>query len=185
MTIKRSASTLAMVGHLLCGWLSDQGFCWIRRFVDKFSCSEGFVLKIKKSIVPILAGAALVPILAFSQPKPADAACNNWLCGWENAVLKSQTDAEDKKFTSNGFNAGRSVVLIAVLGLGIGAVFTREDKERSSQLLGWGGGIVVVALFFNVIIGYVFGDGRATTGARLDKQEKTIVVLDHVQDDKV
>lgn len=147
--------------------------------------------KNKSSMLQLLVGATLVPILAFSQPKPADAACSNWLCGWENAVLKSQTDAEDKKFTSNGFNAGRSVVLIAVLGLGIGAAFTRDDKDRSSQLLGWGGGIVAIALFFNIIVGYVYGDGRGTTTSLFfntivaSVYEKTIAKIDHVQNDKV
>jgi hypothetical protein len=152
---------------------------------------------VNKKILGFLAASAIalpttgsiVAIDFVLSPQPAQAACSNWLCGWENATLKSQTDEADKKFTSNAFNAARSVVLIAVLGLGVAAIFTRDDKERSSQLMGWGGGVVVVALFMNVIVGYVFGDGKGSgdppkTGY-LNRQEKVMVALFYVQDNKI
>jgi hypothetical protein len=111
------------------------------------------------SIAMPIAGLGVAVDLVLS-PQPAQAACSNWLCGWENSMKTVSDEEGDKKVITRNFTLLRSFVALVIVGLGVGAFFSRDDKERMNWLLGSGGAVVVVALAINVIIGYIFGDGK-------------------------
>jgi hypothetical protein len=113
------------------------------------------------SIAMPIAGLGVAVESALS-PQPAQAACSTWLCGWENSMKTVSDEEGDKKVIERNFTLLRSFVALVIVALGVGAFFSREDKERMNWLLGSGGAVVVVALAINVIIGYIFGDGKKT-----------------------
>jgi hypothetical protein len=123
---------------------------------------------VKKQILGLMAAASfalpvagsMVAVESVLSPQAAQAACNNWLCGWENDLKTATDDDKDKKVVTRNFTIVRSVVALIILGLAVGAFFSRDDRERMNWLLGSGGAVIAVALAFNVMIGYIFGDGK-------------------------
>jgi hypothetical protein len=125
------------------------------------------------SIVVLGSGTSIVA-LVIEPPEPAQAACGNWLCGWENQWTATAVEARDKKVVKDGFTYLRGFALLIELALLLGALFTRDDKERMQWFLGGGGIVLGIALVMNMSVGYVYGDGK-------DKGEKEAVLPDQIE----
>jgi energy-converting hydrogenase Eha subunit A len=149
------------------------------------------MFKLKKRLLSLASAAFLMGgvggalSIVIESPQPAQAACANWLCGWEGSLTAGTDTAEDKKLISRNFLYIRSLVVVVILGLLAGAFFGREDKERMTWFLGASGTVVVVALFLNVIIGYVFGDGGAKTALLPQKSNQVVAILVIYENDQI